>query len=59
MPLQKFFELAYDGMLFRGKLPPSLMSIPINSDPLTVPRPEGRGFPLHRAEPKPRYAIHD
>ncbi|EJA5731584.1 Bro-N domain-containing protein [Salmonella enterica] len=26
---------------------------------LTAPRPEGRGFPLQRAEPKPRAAIQD
>jgi hypothetical protein len=27
--------------------------------PLTAPRPEGRGFPLQQAEPKPLYAIQD
>lgn len=26
---------------------------------LTAPRPKGRGFPLHGAEPKPLYAIQD
>ena len=26
---------------------------------LTTPRPEGRGFPLQRAEPKPPDAIQD
>lgn len=29
------------------------------NNPLTAPRPEGRGFPLQRAEPKPRAAIQD
>lgn len=28
-------------------------------DQLTAPRPEGRGSPLHEAEPKPLYAIQD
>ena len=45
--------------VLKGPYGDSRSGVTITMRSLTAPRPEGRGFPLQRSEPKPRDAIQD